>query len=457
MMGGYNVSGEMGLTILRHFPSVDYISFGEGDETIARFCADLISGSADSLPYGTLGRNDMIPETAPYRMTKDMNTVATPDYRDFFEEIHLEESGFYGEKPVYYAQTYENTVFLEGSRGCWWGVKHPCSFCGLNGLTNVYREKTPEKLYSEIREMTARYPGSNIQLTDNVLSLKMIREICPPLTEDPEPYSISAEIKSNLRPDDIKLLAQAGVKITQPGIESLNDHLLKLMGKGCNTVQNIALMKYCKTYGVFPVWNLLIQVPDENREDYEEMISLIPQICHLNPPTAAFTIAYNRFSRYTDHPGDYGLELKPEPVYQCCFPDEPDIVNHMFVYFQLTGGSFVETIRQNRDLYRRINDAVGTWRKQYYSETPPSLVMTEFIFGISILDTRPCALEVKRMLIGLSAKIYRLAWEPVSLQSLLKNLPGYEEKEIRETLDLLVSQKLMIFMSGKYLALAVAR
>ena len=38
------------------------------------------------------------------------------------------------------------TLFLEGSRGCWWGEKHACAFCGLNGRVNVYREKSPEKL-----------------------------------------------------------------------------------------------------------------------------------------------------------------------------------------------------------------------------------------------------------------------------------------------------------------------
>ena len=42
------------------------------------------------------------------------------------------------------------------------------------------------------------------------------------------------------------------------------------------------------------------------------MLELISLIVHLNPPTRADTIAFMRFSRYGDHPEDYGLELLPD-------------------------------------------------------------------------------------------------------------------------------------------------
>lgn len=455
ILGGYNVSGDMGMSVLRNFPSVDYVSFGEGDETIARVCSILLNQEDQPMPYGIVGRKDIPLQTVPYRMTKDMDKVAVPDYRDFFEEIRMEASGFYDYNVVYYAQTYENTVFLEGSRGCWWGAKHPCSFCGLNGLTNVYREKSPLKIYSEIREMTARYPGVKIQLSDNILSRNMIRELLPLLAEDPEPYSLLAEIKSNLGPDEIKALSEAGVNTTQPGIESLNDHLLRLMGKGCSAVQNIALMKYCRSFRIYPVWNMMTQVPGEDREDYEQMLDLIPLIEHLNPPTRANPIIFMRFSRYCDHPEDYGLELQPDPLYSCCFKDHPDIADNIGIYYVLTGGTFTDTILENAELYRQIGEAVSSWRTRFYSEKPPYLIMTEGFFGIFISDSRPCAPEKSLVLLGLSAKIYRLAWEPVSFQTISEKLPGHTEEEIQTVLDDLVRRKLMLFLSGKYLALAV--
>ncbi len=454
VLGGHNVSGEMGLTVLRHFPSVDYVSFGEGDETIAELCSSLLHPTGRPMPYGIIGHGEVLPDHIPYRMTEDMNSVAAPDYRDFFEEIQRGEDLFYGDKPVYYAQTYEHTVFLEGSRGCWWGAKHPCSFCGLNGLTNVYREKTPQKLYDEIHEMTARYPDVRIQLSDNVLSQKMIRGLLPMLAADGQPYKILAEVKTNLKPGDVEALAKAGVHVTQPGIESLNDHLLTLMGKGSSAAQNVALMKYCRTWGIYPVWNMMLQVPGENREDYEQMLELIPLIVHLNPPTRANTIAFMRFSRYCDHPENYGMELEPDPLYHCCFQDPPDIAANAGIYYILTGGPFTDTIRKNTDLYVKIHEAVASWREQFYSRQSPKLFAAEGFFGLIIFDTRPCALEQTQILLGLSAKIYRLAWEPVSLKKLAEQIPEKSIEEIQKALDDLIMKKLMVFLSGRYLALA---
>ncbi len=36
-------------------------------------------------------------------------------------------------------------VPYETSRGCWWGQKKHCTFCGLNPLGMNYRAKSPER------------------------------------------------------------------------------------------------------------------------------------------------------------------------------------------------------------------------------------------------------------------------------------------------------------------------
>ena len=455
ILGGYNVSGEMGLSILRNFPSVDYVSFGEGDETIAELCENLLYRKEKQLTYGIVGRESTLPDTAPYRMTKNLDNVKVPQYRDFFEEIQREKAEFYGDSVVDYSYTYGKSVFLEGSRGCWWGAKHPCSFCSMNGLNNAYREKTPEKLYSEIREMTRLYPEITIQLSDNVLSRKMIRRLPELIAQGQESCSLTAEIKTNLEPDEVRVLAQAGMSKVQPGIESLNDHLLHLMNKGSSSVQNIALLKYCRTFSVDPYWSILTRVPGEQREDYEQMLEIIPLITHLNPPMRAAPIVFERFSSYGDHPEEYGLKLEPDPLYYCCFKGHTDIIDNIGVYYILTGGSFVDTIRQNSDLYRRIHEAVLKWQEQFYSENPPALTMTESLLGISIWDSRSCASDKKWLIVGLMAKIYRIAWEPVSFETIMRRLPGSEEKEIKNSLNYLIRNRLMIFLSGKYLSLAV--
>ena len=454
IMGGHNVSGEMGMAILHNYPSVDYVSFGEGDETISQVCSILLGRSEETMPYGILGRKDPEPEVIPYRMTADMNHIAVPDYSDFFEEIKRAEDGFYGEAQKYYGQTYERTIFLEGSRGCWWGEKRGCTFCGLNGLNHKYREKTPEKLHEEIRMMTARYPGAAIQLSDNVLSRNMIQKLLPALAQDQEQYSILAEVKTNLKPDEVKLLSNAGVSITQPGIESINDHLLALMEKGSSAVQNIALLKYCMTYNVFPIWNMMTAVPGEEREDYIQMSELMQLIVHLPPPTRANDIMFTRFSKYTDHPEQYGLELEPIMLYRLCYGDHEELVNNMGVYYRLSGGKFLESFKANQDLYVMTGKAVAQWRKLFYSQQRPVLRMTDSILGIFIGDTRPCAVKESYLLTGHYAKVYRAAWEPVSFRQICRALPDISPETIEDVLKKHIENKLMIYLSGKYLALA---
>ena len=162
-----------------------------------------------------------------------------------------------------------------------------------------------------------------------------------------------------------------------------------------------------------------------------------------------------RFSRYLEHPEDYGLTLIPDLLYSCCFKDQPQIVENAGIYYNLVGGSFRENAGSNFDLYQQISGAVAWWRQQFYSDKPPALIMNDIFFSIILMDTRPCAQERSITLMGLSAQIYRLAWEPVSLNSLTEKIPGYTEEKIKKTLDSLVSRKLMLSLSGKYLALAV--
>ena len=457
ILGGYNVSGEMGLTVLRNFPSVDYISFGEGDETIAEVCSKLLAGEDGPMPYGVVGRGGPCPETAPFRMTKDMDGIAFPDYGDYFEEVQMLRDGFYGDSPVYSALSYRDNVYLEGSRGCQWGERRPCSFCSMNGLTNVYREKTPERFYDEIREAESRYPGARIHLCDNMLSRRMIRELLPRLAEDGETHSLFTEIRANLKSKEVRALSEAGFNFVQPGIESLNDHLLTCMHKGSTGVQNVALLKYFATFNVFPTWSLLYRFPGEKREDYEQTMDVMQLIPHLHPAKRVIPIAIMRFSAYGDHPQDYGMEIRPDPVCRSCFADMPDIAENIGAYYELVGGPFADTVRENQDLYGRLDRAVKSWNKLFYSAKAPELIMAETESGISIHDTRPCAQEEDCLLTGAVAEVYRLAWEPASPASLQKHLPESSEEEVQGILDDLVGRKLMLFLSGKYLALAVPK
>lgn len=470
IIGGCNVTGEAGACLLRHYKSVDYVFFGEGDEVFADVCRIAMEKNGEKMPYGVVGRGEKIEGNIPHRMTKDMNKVAYPDYSDFIEEWEREISGFYG--PSILGENYDTSdieglylegrryvVYMEGSRGCWWGQKNKCSFCGLNGAINIYRDKTPERLHEEIKELSRRYPGEYIQFTDNVISMEVVRDLLPKLAKDEVSYRMVGEVKTNITEEDLDNLAKAGFRLIQPGIESINDHILKLMGKGNTAVNHVAFLKYCRYYGIHPYWNLLYAVPGEEAEDYVEMIELIPKIVHYQPPSGAFAILFQKFSRYAEDPEAYGLELIPSPVYRFYYGNDKDRSENMGLYFSLKGGSFYEKKKSHEELYTELRRLVNDWVKLYLNDGFHGMTMNDMGDGIFIMDTRPCSLMPFVMLGELESSIYRTAWSPVSLDVLYDTLKehGYSHDEIKDTADSLVSRKLMIYLTGKYLALALPK
>ena len=461
IMGGTNVRDRAGMAVLRHYKSVDYVFFGEGDEVFDVVCRKLLDGDENDMPYGVIRRGENL-TVPPVRLTKDMNTVSYPDYSDYIEEWDREQNGYYGKSIIYKEPLDENSgkgdhiIYAEGSRGCWWGEKNCCTFCGLNGDKNVYRAKSPERLHEELKYLTRKFPGHLLQLTDNILSMDVLHRLLPELAKDEEKYRLVGEVKTNIREEDIRNLVRAGFSEVQPGIESLNDHMLKLLNKGNTAVNHVAFLKYAKTHGLSLYWNLLYAVPGETAQDYEELFELIPKLYHFKAPLGPWEILFQRFSKYEQDPEKYGLELAPFHVYKYYYGDNPDRTDNMYLYYELTGGEFKEVKHRHENYYERLRKMVREWSALSGSDAFHGLTMTDYGDEIFIMDNRPCMTGPFHVLTGAAGRIYRLAWDPVTEEKLYAELSEeYGREEISEAVQMLLDNKLMIFLTGRYLALAV--
>jgi hypothetical protein len=152
---------------------------------------------------------------------------------------------------------------METARGCWWGERQHCTFCGLNGATMAFRSKTPDRVVSEIRFLCERHGVGTFSIVDDILDMRYFRTVLPRLADAKLGIEFFWEVKANLTNVHVRQLRDAGVLLIQPGIESLSDHVLKLMRKGTTAFRNIELMKWCREYGVKPYWNLLYGFPGE--------------------------------------------------------------------------------------------------------------------------------------------------------------------------------------------------
>ena len=314
VFGGANWEGEMGEELHRQFNFVDYVCSGEADNSFPVLAKMLLEGDLDvaALPAGVIYRKKgQTIATGRSLPVRDMDSLPIPDFSDFFREWD-ENCAALASVPI---------VLVETSRGCWWGDKSHCTFCGLDGATFFYRSKSGARALQEMKYLSDRWQTDRLEVVDNILDMKHFVDLLPALAEDGRLWQIFYEVKANLSRAHVAALRAAGVSRIQPGIESLSDHVLKLMRKGTAELRNVQLLKWCREYKVGVDWNLLYGFPGESREDYDQMLAMLPAIEFLDPPAACGPIRMDRFSPYCESTDEFGLtNVRPMKPYQHLYP-----------------------------------------------------------------------------------------------------------------------------------------
>ena len=305
VLGGANCEGEMARGIASLGAPIDYIFSGECESIFPDFLRRAVGG--EPLPPDRIVRGEPC---------FDMDSLPEPSFDDYFTQIDNALPSWREDKEVW--------LPYESSRGCWWGARQHCTFCGLNGETMAFRQKSPDRMIAGVRQLLLRYPTRLIFMIDNILPHSYFRTVLPRLDEELPHVRIFYETKSNLNLEQVQLLRNAGVDRVQPGIEALSSSLLRRMKKGVLARQNLALLRYARATGLALVWNLLCEFPGDQRQDYDATLALLPLIHHLSPPTGVYPVSIDRFSPYFNHPAAYGIShLEPERGYAWTSPPPP--------------------------------------------------------------------------------------------------------------------------------------
>ena len=449
VVGGANCMGDLGAALIEYVEAYDYVFIGEADEIFADVCERLLKEGSippEELPYGVMSRRSPQPKTPMHRVTKNVEDLPIPDFDDFFRTYQIL---FPEEQHVHF--------MVEGSRGCWWGRNKPCTFCGLNGPARNYREKTTERLADEIQTLAERYPNAKICVfTDSILSHTQMKELPAALKARNVHLKYFSEIKANITEEDVRALSEAGFIQLQPGIESLQDDVLKIMNKGCRAIRQIETLKSCRTYNMQVAWNLLCGFPAEKEEYFAEMAKLIPKVMHLPSPNQLIHIVYQRYGEYTDHPDKYGLTLKPAEAYSFTYADEEFIRRSAYIFEPIDRSErhLCWDVRLKGESYRKVQELVMDWVEHRWNLQ--RLDMYDNGKTIDIYDMRKIATHAVYTLDGAKAELYRAARSVRQEETLLAELSQkYGEDELRAALDWLCEENLMVHIGHEYLALAV--
>ncbi|MGL1893226.1 MAG: RiPP maturation radical SAM C-methyltransferase [Spirochaetaceae bacterium] len=367
-IGGFNCEEEMakGIASLdsdRQY--IDYIFSGESEISLINFLKD--GGSKNRII-----RSELL---------QDMNIIPDLDYSDYFNQLNF--------------KTEHKLLVMEHSRGCWWGEKTQCKFCGVGRLQ--FRKKNFDRIKTEL-ENAKKWGIKRLHMADLAMPDSHLTDLLPHLIDEDYGWEIYFEQKVSLNYEQLKLLKKSGVNEIQPGIETLSDNVLKKMSKGTSMRQNLTFLRDGTSLGLEVLWNIVWGIPGETIEDYREMNKLIPLLVHLMPPVGIFHMTLVRFSPYFNNPKQYGItNIKPIKSYYDVYPDFVDIDN-LAMIFKCEHNE--ENLNDKTELIKFL-ELLESWNSRWENNLfTPKLEITKLGDGtVILLDTRGIeGCEVKREL-----------------------------------------------------------
>lgn len=474
LMGGATCEGSPGGVLARSISALDFTFSGPGMVSFPLFLEHWLR-DRNRIPHipgvnqahGTSGQSAARPDPATIVGSHTPVTIRTTpppsgglrpavergadqaieeypelDYDDYFDAV---DRLFPGESAV------KPAVLFETARGCWWGERSQCTFCGLNGESMAFRAMSPGRAVHTIQSLFDRYATrtrAGFQSVDNIMPKEYLTEVLPLLRPPPSSF-LFCEIKANLSDDDVATLAKAQVTAIQPGVEALSTDVLRLMRKGSNAFTNVRLLKSCRRHGVDPIWYILIGFPGEDESVYPAYQAVIPQLFHLPPPGAVFPVRFERFSAYFEDPEGFGLSLEPAEMYRHTLPfSGMDLREFAYWFEDVTADA---AYAKNTAKWRGpLNDLIDEWRKRWaHPAVPPRLELDCAASGVEakVVDTRgsePLTYEVPRHVVRLLQELE----VPLDRQRILGI--GDQRDETEDALQWALTRGL-IFAEGSHL------
>jgi ribosomal peptide maturation radical SAM protein 1 len=442
IFGGASLEDDIADEIMRGCPQVDYLHCGDAELSFPEMVSRLYRGeSMRGLP-GLMWRNGEAVEyagRAPNFMAMDDTPI--PEFDEYF---YARVEGGYEE----YEDACEPMLPIETARGCWWGEKHHCTFCGLNRSGMEFRSKDPARVLEQLEYLARRYGVFHFNAIDNIMATEYADQVFRKLAEANSDLEIHYEIRPYFSRVQLGRMRKGGLTSVQPGVESLATNVLKRMRKLTTGMRNIELIKWCTYYGINNMYNILMRFPGETEEDYRLQAEVVPKIAHLQPPYGIVKARADRGSpMFTDPASQSITRLTPAACYDYIFPRKRFDLTRISYYFDHDMGDTVD-----EEHYADLLDRVARWQASWKDDRRPFLRYRKALSSIVVEDGR--RRRVRRYTyFDDPAALYEYCADSRTRRDLAARFG--EDPWVQETLEGFLDRDLMLFMDGRYLSLAL--
>jgi ribosomal peptide maturation radical SAM protein 1 len=452
VFGGTACAGPMGPALARVCPYVDFVVGVEGEPVLPELVRRIRRGSPVSdLPGVSWRSGDGTIDQSEARLV----------YRDIDKRPMLRFDSYFARLAALGLRDDIGGLNIwlpfESSRGCWYGEKVQCTFCGLHEIMQ-FRHRPWISVLEELEDWSERYGIRQFFAVDLIMPRDHPRTLLPEIARRGHDWTIFYEIKASASRPELESLRHAGVSWIQPGLESLDDDALKAMRKGVSVMVNVQLLKWCEELGITVTWNIITGVPGENPASYHDMAQRMRLLFHLMPPSGAHEFELHRFSPYFDSPRDFGIEPgEAHALYAHVYPVDQRDRNDLAYRFEYTL-SVPRPAEASQNLLKR---AIKDWKAARHRGAALELTV-DTNGAATIVDTRTTSMKRYELPVP-ETELYTHFDTPTSRDaaesSFAKAHPSsFAELQsrggIQATLDSWIGWGLVLAYNGRVLALA---
>jgi len=240
--------------------SIDIVIHGEGELALSQIVERIDDGEqVDNIPGVLLYRNNQIIDYGYSKFIPNLDEIPFPD----FDTLPLDK--------------YLNKKALPmlTSRGC----INNCVYCNDRIFWKVYRFRTAENIFAEMKHQKKRYERNFFFFNDSLLNgnIKELERLSDIIIESGEEVNWlgNACIRKEMTPKLLKKMKNAGCKALIYGVESGSDKILKRMRRSYDVKTAEKVLRDTSKAGILTVTNWILGFPDETKTDFLKTLHFI--------------------------------------------------------------------------------------------------------------------------------------------------------------------------------------